>query len=388
MNEDERLELRGLKLDWDARRTERALARVQTRVVRERGAWRAVIAGSAVAAALSIGIFAHHRIGEVEVAPTAAQAALKLRDGSEVSATSAFTEFHVAEESASRVLVQLGRGAVRCQVLPKPARAFVVQAGEVSVAVVGTEFVVERRGSSAWVSVARGKVRVSWGEGDALLTAGQSGLFPRSGSPGEALTAPEARLDGDLRGDGPRDSGDRDRETRNGESPDDRASEDRAAPAERAQQARQMYRSHVARRDYPGAFAVLSHNPVLAGDTVEELLVAADVARLSNHPAQAVPYLQRILREHGRDERAPMAAFTLGRTLSGLGRTREAMNTFGRVRSAWPGSPLGEDALVRQAEAAAKLGDRPAAARLAAQYDREYPKGRRRAEVRGFAGLE
>jgi hypothetical protein len=43
---------------------------------------------------------------------------------------------------------------------------------------------------------------------------------------------------------------------------------------------------------------------------------------------------------------------------------------------------------VRQAEAAAKLGDRGAAARLAERYDREYPSGRRRAEVRRYAGLE
>ena len=90
---------------------------------------------------------------------------------------------------------------------------------------------------------------------------------------------------------------------------------------------------------------------------MQELLVAADVSRLSEHPAEAVPYLQRILREHPRDERAPMAAFTLGRTLSGLGRTQEAMSMFGRVHSDWPRSPLAEDALVRQAEAAAAIGD-------------------------------
>ena len=126
----------------------------------------------------------------------------------------------------------------------------------------------------------------------------------------------------------------------------------------------------------------------LAGDTVKELLVAADVARLSNHPAEAVPYLQRIIVDHSRDERAPMAAFTLGRTLSGLGRTREAMSMFARVRSLWPSNPLAEDALLRQAEAAAKLGDTATAVRLAEQYDRDYPHGRRRAEVRRYARLE
>ena len=112
------------------------------------------------------------------------------------------------------------------------------------------------------------------------------------------------------------------------------------------------------------------------------------MARLSDHPAEAVPYLQRILHDHARDERAPMAAFTLGRTLSGLGRTREAMALFARVRNDWPRSPLVEDALVREAEAASALGELAAAARLAAQYDRAYPDGRRRADVRRYARLE
>ncbi len=36
----------------------------------------------------------------------------------------------------------------------------------------------------------------------------------------------------------------------------------------------------------------------------------------------------------------------------------------------------------------AQLGDFAGAARFASQYDREYPQGRRRAEVRRFARLE
>jgi transmembrane sensor len=224
------------------------------------------------------------------------------------------------------------------------------------VRVVGTEFSLERRGESAWVEVFRGKVRVSWGDEQALLGVGESGLFPRPSAP----ALPEAALAG---------------------------RDELGSSAARVQQATQAYRSHVARHDYRGAYAVLSHNPTLAGDTVKDLLLAADVARLSDHPAEAVPYLQRIIREHSRDERAPLAAFTLGRTLSGLGRTREAMSMFGRVRSAWPKSPLAEDALLRQAEAASQLGELAAAQRLAEQYDRDYPSGRRRAEVRRYARL-
>ena len=127
----------------------------------------------------------------------------------------------------------------------------------------------------------------------------------------------------------------------------------------RAQSPSLAYRARVGSHDFRGAYAILSRHPALAGDTVKELLVAADVARLSEHPAEAVAYLQRIVREHPRDERAHQAAFTLGRTLSGLGRTKEAMSVFGQP-----------------------------ARRLAGEYERDYPNGQRREEVRRHARLE
>src|SRR4030095_2480411 len=43
----------------------------------------------------------------------------------------------------------------------------------------------------------------------------------------------------------------------------------------------------------------------------EELLMAADTARLSGHPSRAVPFLERVLSQFRRDPRAPLAAFTL-----------------------------------------------------------------------------
>lgn len=368
MSENERLELRGLKLDWSPGRTEQALVRVQTRVARRQRLFRATLAVVGVVA-LSAGALVAWERGASEnpreSRHLAAFEPLKLRDGSEVSRTAPDTELRVAEESSRLVRIELERGTVRCRVTPNADRAFVVTAGAVSVTVVGTEFTVERRGSNALVAVQRGRVRVAWGDGEerrAFVSAGESGLYP----PSEPVAAVSAPVTSAPAGDRPEEPA---RDTRSG-------------------QASEIYRARLEKRDYSGAFAMLSRNPALAGDTVEELLAAADVARLSNHPSQAVPYLQRVLREHARDERAPLAAFTLGRTLSALGRTREAMDTFARVRSAWPASPLGEDALVRQAEALHQLGDRAGAARLAEQYDRAYPKGRRRAEVRRYAGLE
>jgi len=374
MTENERFELRGLRLGWSDDRTERLLTAVQGRLVRRRRVWRTAIASVTVAGGVgAVALLLAFRSSPPVVAtgapatpPAPSEAVpervVRLAEGSEIRLQPATSEVRVIEEGASRVRVDQLRGTSRYAVIPKPARTFEVRAGSVTVTVVGTEFVIQRRGDATWVAVDRGKVRVAWGAGDdarALLGAGDSGLFP---PPAGATPVPA-----------PHDINDVSARYERGPGP--------------AQHGIRSYRAQVARRDYQAAYAALSHEPTLAGDTVEELLVAADVARLSDHPGQAVPYLQRILREHARDERAPMAAFTLGRTLSGLGHQRQAMEMFARVHTNWPHGPLAEDALVREAEAAAALGDGARAARLAEQYDRDYPRGGRRAEVRRHARL-
>lgn len=376
MSDEQRVELRGLKAAWHDARTEQLYARVETRLSRRRRAVRAALASAALVSLVAVVAvaFRWHQTGQAASAASGVRpglslpSAIHLREGSEIKVDPRTSELEVVEESATRVQLRLVRGSARSSVVPNPARTFEVQAGAVTVRVVGTDFAVERRGENAWVEVFRGKVRVSWGSADehVFLGSGESGLFPRANAASSTETAVVVG------------------------SAETTVAEAEAPPTavEQAREATQVYRKHVARRDYRGAYALLAQHPTLAGDTVKDLLVAADVARLSEHPAAAVPYLQRIVREHPRDERAPMAAFTLGRTLSGLGRTREAMDMFGRVRSAWPSSALGEDALLRQAEAAAKLGDFATAARLSQVYDRDYPQGRRRAEIRRSARLE
>jgi transmembrane sensor len=353
-----RVELPGLATGWDAGRSERLLAAVHARLDRRRRAWRVAVASAGVASAAAVAVLAL----QSDRAPAPVVGVINLHEGSEIRFDGTTAEVRVVEETAARVRVDVLRGASRYTVVPNPGRSFEVRSGPVTVTVVGTEFLVERQGATTRVEVSRGNVKVAVASADGasavLLGAGESGLFPRERAPVQAPAA----------GDG-------------GPAPD-------ATARERAHRSKQSYRSGIARRDYRSAYAELARNPALAGDTVDDLLAAADVARLSDHPAEAVPYLQRILRDHPRDERGPMVAFTLGRTLSGLGRTREAMAQFARVRTGWPRSPLAEDALVREAEAAAALGDRAAAARVAAAYDRAYPDGRRSAEVHRYAGLE
>jgi transmembrane sensor len=345
-----------LRLDWNEARTERLLDRVHVRLARRK--WAARGATAAVAIAL-VGVgfgLERHRSHPMAVAPVdttmpAPPGAITLHEGSTIALDPASAEVRVVDETPTHVSIDVVRGAARYSVVPNPRRSFEVHAGLVTVTVVGTEFVVEPRAEGAFVQVSRGKVRVSWGSEEAFVAAGESGTFPPSA----------------------------------GAQASDR---DQGQPLGAQAQPRQVYRSRVAGHDYRGAYAVLSRHPALAGDTVEDLLVAADVARLSDHPSEALPYLQRIVREHPKDERAPLAAFTLGRTLGGLGRTQEAMSMFGKVRTSWPDSPLAEDALLRQAEAASRMGDLASARRFAEQYERQYPSGRRRAEIRRYAQLD
>jgi transmembrane sensor len=119
-----------------------------------------------------------------------------------------------------------------------------------------------------------------------------------------------------------------------------------------------------------------------------ELLLLADVARLSHHPADAVAPLSRLLREHPADPRAPLAAFTLGRVLlDELGRPREAAQSFLRAQELDPAGPLSQDALAREVEAWSRAGEGASARARALQYLQKYPAGRRLRSVRHFGEL-
>jgi transmembrane sensor len=133
--------------------------------------------------------------------------------------------------------------------------------------------------------------------------------------------------------------------------------------------------------------ALRKAGPSAVRDDTADLLLAADAARLSGHPAEAVPYLERVLRGHARDPRAGLAAFTLGRVLlDELGRPSEAVAAFALVRSS--GGPLAEDALAREVEALSRAGDVTRSREQALLYRRLYPNGRRAKAVSRFGGLD
>jgi transmembrane sensor len=152
---------------------------------------------------------------------------------------------------------------------------------------------------------------------------------------------------------------------------------------------RLRFRQQVAQRQYAAAYRALVATPGVADNSAEDLMLAADAARLSGHPAESMPYFQKLLREHAGDERAPLAAFTMGRILlAQLARPGEAADAFAQARRLAPQGPLASDALAREVEAAAAAGDGARARERAREYLSRYPAGRRAAAVRVAAGLE
>jgi transmembrane sensor len=248
-------------------------------------------------------------------------------------------------------------GGGRFQVARAPDRRFRVVAGGVAVEVRGTVFEVHRAGVRAEVRVAEGRVAVSWPGGEAELGAGGRGLFPPPEAPPPPAAVPAARTPAPVSAPGPR-----------------RAS---------------SWRTLAARRSYAQAYEALAQAGAGAvKDAPADLLLAADVARLGDHPAAAVPPLHRILTRFADDARAPLAAFTLGRVLlDDLGRPREAAEIFARARDLGPRGALAEHALAREVEAWRRAGEPARARARALDYERRYPDGARLRSVRRLGGL-
>jgi transmembrane sensor len=105
-------------------------------------------------------------------------------------------------------------------------------------------------------------------------------------------------------------------------------------------------------------------------------MLAADVARLSFHPADATRYLSRVANGFPGDKRAPLAAFTLGRVLlEDLGQPARAADAFRRAQQLAPRGPLASDALAREVEAARRSGQHERAKQVALRYLELYPDG-------------
>jgi transmembrane sensor len=136
------------------------------------------------------------------------------------------------------------------------------------------------------------------------------------------------------------------------------------------------WRTLAAQGKHQQAYSAVQKLPPSQLRDADDLVAAAEVARLSGHPMDAVPFLKRVLREFRSDPNAPIAAFALGRILLPV-QPRRAATNFALARRLSPQGALSEDALAREAEAWARAGDQPQARRTARRYLRQYPRGSR-----------
>jgi transmembrane sensor len=242
---------------------------------------------------------------------------------------------------------------------------FAVRAGAVTVSVLGTSFSVERVADRVGVTVTRGAVQVDWGAGARQLAAGEDGWFP-------PLVVSPAAADEPTPGPAKEARPPRHKRTTADDSP---ATPAAPAPTDAPAPAAPK---HVE----PPAPAVPPAPVVPPAPDAAKLLADADRARLAGRFDEGASLLQRLIREHPGDQRAPLAAFSLGRILLGeLHRPAEAAQAFARVRTLAPDGPLAEDALAREVEAWARAGDLDRARVRGAEYMRKYPNGTRAADV-------
>jgi transmembrane sensor len=340
-------------------RLRNAVAVGLTRQRRKRAAL-IVVLGAAI---LVLGIFLGRRQGSTaRFLPPETSVLARLVDGSVVTARTPDARVESIAVGPQTATFQLDRGSARFSVTPNQDRPFKVLAGGVTITVLGTVFDVAIEPAGVHVSVLRGRVRVASNAGERILESGESGLFAGADAsvnepppPSVSASAPSAKAA--------------------------RAREPAAPPSWRTLAHEGSYAQAVTR--------LMAEGPNAVRDTPEDLLLSADVARLGGHPERAVAPLQRVISGYPFDSRAPLAAFTLGRTLlEQLGQPREAARAFATARQLDRAGALTQDALAREVEAWSRAGEGDKAHDRALDYLKRYPDGRRASAVRRLGGIE
>jgi transmembrane sensor len=329
--------------------------------------------------------------------PTAAAPArpMTFLDGTTALATRPGTELRVVEDSPTRRVIQIVRGGATFDVARVEGRLFRVQLRDVAVEVLGTVFRVEEAGDAVRVAVERGRVRVIQGGRRRELGAGESAEFP-----GDAAASARAddvvpsakKVAASAVARGPRTT----RPAVRVAMPLARARSSRAPAVSMPVPDLQSHPSteRSTPRDHPEA--VSSEAPVAGqsggagadGGSPDALLAAADLARRSGRPDDAVQPLRALVKRYAADARAPLAAFTLGLVQLERLRPDDAAQAFALARRLDPRGELAEDALAREVEAWHEAGWRTAAHERAIEYQRLYPRGRRTVSVRRLGGLQ
>lgn len=365
---------------WTAEREERVRAELERSISGRRTA-RVLFSLAAAVTSVALGMLAFGRLfpsentspGDDRSDPMAVL--LSLEDGSLVTRVSNAARVTPLEVGPREALMRLESGEARFSVTPNTERRFRVLAGDTTVTVLGTVFRVALLPSGVEVVVERGRVDVACRGTHHEISASERSLCAKDPS-----SSSQERAEKHAEAPSPASSEPEEGATRAAEPVEPVATRAKAPPSWRA----------LARAgDYSGAYARMGTEGANAvRDEPADLLFAADVLRLSGHAEDALPRLERVVSAHTRDARAPLAAFTLGRTLDELGRPREAAEAFLRARRLAPSSALAEDALAREIESLARAGEAELARERAREYLIQYPSGHRQKTVRRYAGLE
>ena len=283
----------------------------------------------------------------------AAAQTVELADGSLVRGASPAADLLIRHNEVGHIDVRLSSGTAHFEVVPnKPQREFLVSAGNVEVAVVGTVFEVEHQTDRVRVAVSEGKVRVRSGSNISFVQAGQSSWFAQASEPETAAAKP-----------------------------------DHDAVGSRARPQHAAWRSLSQAGDFAGAYRLLAEGAAVPNEP-EALIEAADTARLTDHPAAAAKYLRKVLALHRTSPVAPLAGFMLGRILlERLGSPLDAAQAFATTRALAPRGSLAQDALAREVEAYSKAGHSQEAYQRAQLYVERYPQGVRLRAVQLYGGL-
>jgi hypothetical protein len=124
------------------------------------------------------------------------------------------------------------------------------------------------------------------------------------------------------------------------------------------------------------------HAKSQSASSMDDLLKLSDVARLSGHPADALPALERAVREFPEDRRAGLAAYTAGRIQADdLHQPRHGADAFAQAIALGLPDALGETAWLRLVETRLAAGDRAGAEDAATKYQARFPSGRFRDKI-------
>lgn len=276
-----------------------------------------------------------------------------LDDGSEIR-LDAGARLEVLENTGDHVRFWLHEGAAHFDVVPHGPRRWAIEAGLVTVEVLGTAFTVARTAHEVRVAVERGSVLVRSPrarDGMQRLQAGESVTLP-------ADETPEAEAEASVVA-----------------PPATTLAAVDVAPAPRARESATPTTRASAPEPSESA-------PVESAAPRTPRLRDVDALRAAGRTEEAAAMLQTIADDPSAGAERALAAFTRARLeLDRLEQPAEAARAFAQAIALGLRAPLVEDARARRVEALARAGDGPGARAAAEEYRLHHPDGRWSAEV-------